>query len=120
VVVAGMIIVLVVIPGIFIPKLCSVGQVEEIQKIENKVKEIKGKPGYEVVYFEVKKECVEYIESGGNILNVKYKIVNDTIKYPTDNTTFEFNWNFEEKQLRPDNYPLKVFADRVELMGGSE
>jgi hypothetical protein len=112
VIVAGMIIVLVAIPGIFIPKVCPVGQAEEIQKIVNKVNEIKGRPGYEVVYFEVKKECVEYIESGVNILNVKYKTVNDTIKYPIDKPNYEFDWNIGT--LKPGNYPLRVFADRVE------
>lgn len=94
--------------------ICPVGQANEIQKIVNKVNEIKGRPGYEVVYLEVKGECVEYIESGGKKLMVKYKTVNDPVEYPT-----EFDWNFEGK-LNPGNYPLRVFADRVELMGESE
>jgi len=93
----------------FVQKPCSKGQEDEILKVMNKVKEMGGRPGYEVVYFEVKKECVEDVTYDGN-LKVKYKTVKDPIPYQTD-----FPWNGIEN-LEPGNYPLRVFADSVELM----
>jgi hypothetical protein len=101
----------------FTQKSCSKGQEDEILKIMDKAKEIRGRPGYEVVYFEVKKECVDYVTYDGN-LKVKYKTVKDPVEYQTG-----FPWNgfeqLEQRQLKPGNYFFRVLADRVELMGGA-
>lgn len=113
VIVAGIIIILVALPIFFTQKLCPQAQAEDIIKIKNKVDELKGKPGYEIVYFEVKKECVEKITPSGTTLKVKYTTIgrDDTVDYDTG-----AKWS-NIPDLYPDTYALRIYADRVELMG---
>jgi PDZ domain-containing secreted protein len=117
VIVAGMIIILLAMSSIFVPEICPRGQEDEILKVVDKVKEVSGRPGYEIVYFEVKKECVEYIKSSddGRKLKVKYKTVENETTYPTDGE-FDFEWKIETLTPSDTLYPLRVFADRVEVM----
>lgn len=108
IVTAGVIAVLILTPILFIHEICPTGQRMEIQNVENKINEMKGKPpGYEIVYFEVK-DCVERIEyKGGNILEVKYKTATGSVKYEVsvwDGVALEGS----------GTYPLKVFSDHVE------
>jgi LPS O-antigen subunit length determinant protein (WzzB/FepE family) len=112
VIIVAIIILLVKVPELFVKILCPKAQIEEINKIQNKVNEVKGRPGYEVVYFEVKKECVENIKYANQELIVKYTKASDPIKYKTD-----FDWDIGDG-IGPGDYPLRVYADRVELMGG--
>jgi hypothetical protein len=117
IVVAGTIAILIILPGFFIPKICPKAQEEEILKVENKVKEIKGRPGYEVVYFEVKKECVKYVryDSSSKNLKVQYTTTGEEVAYSTG-----FVWNIAqdpEGKLYPGYHPLKVYEDKVELGG---
>lgn len=112
VIVAGIIIILVALPIFFTQKLCPQAQAEDIMGIKNKVDELKGKPGYEIVYFEVKNECVEKITPSGTILNVKYTTVENPVPYDTD-----AEW-INTDPLYPNTYTLRVFADRVEVMRG--
>ena len=117
---AGVFIVLVEILPIFTPKVCPVNQEEEIQKIINKVNEMKSRPGYEVVYFEIMKNCVEYIryDEENKELIVKYKTT-DEIPYGKS-AGIDFEWNIGDVKLPPGKYPLRVYADRVEIMGENE
>ena len=114
IVVAGIILALIAIPGFFISKLCPKAQAEEIQKVMNKVNEMKGRPGYEVINFEVKKECVEYVtyDQGSKNLMVQYTTTEGKVPYSTG-----FEWDFGGKNLGPKTYPLRVYEDRVELNG---
>jgi hypothetical protein len=118
VVVAGMIIVLLFISSAFVKEVCPRGQEDEIFKIMNKAKELKGKPGYEIVYFKVK-DCVKQIEFSGTILKVQYTTVKvgDTIDYSTDIT-----WSIPSDKnpiTIPDSYPFKVSEDKAEYVGGN-
>lgn len=114
----GIILMVVVLPGLFYKEICPRGQEREIFNVWTKVEEMKGKAGYETMYFEVK-DCVQTIdyveidEYKGN-LSVKYKTATETVKYPTN-----VRWDNTGIMKNPRTYYLKVFEDRVEVVGVS-
>jgi len=112
VVIAGIIIILIALTTGFVKDICPRGQEDEIFKIMNKANEIRGRPGYEIVYFEVK-DCVKSITTTGLNLTVQYTTVTEgkPVEYYTGIT-----WDFKGQTLTQGSYPFKIFEDRAELM----
>jgi len=99
---AGVILMVVVIPGFFHTELCPRAQEREIQNVYIKVEEMRGKAGYETMYFEVK-ECVEeikYVESDNS------KSI--TVKYTTANTPIPYFTNAEWIKSQPYGDPMDL------------
>lgn len=111
IVTAGVILVVLFFPGLFAKQNCPRAQELEIKKVWNKVKEVKGRPGYEIVYFKMK-DCVTEIkyEESDEMLKVQYTTTENPIEYPTN-----ADW-FPDKLEEPGTYTLRVFSDRVELV----
>lgn len=111
---AGIIsIIILVFPDIYkVP--CATAQENEIRNVWLKVEEVKQKPGYETMYFEVK-SCVEWIEYEADNLKVKYKTAVNPILYPT-NVRWDMN-AVTGSMKEQKTYYLKVFEDHVEVMG---
>ena len=105
------------VPQMFKRKICPAAQAEEIQKVVNKVQEMQGKTGYEMIYFEVK-PCVEEIKYQNENLSVQYKTANASVNYPMN-----FDWkdssgsDLDMKKPKPGSYLVKVFEDHVEVVG---
>jgi hypothetical protein len=109
----GFILIFVVIPTYAVPKTCPAGQEEAIQQVEDKANGLKGKPGYETVYFEVKKDCVTSIEiaNNGRTLKIHYKSL-------AEGETYDYKTSIEwdTGTLYANTYALRVYANSVELM----
>lgn len=113
IVTAGVIMIVLFFPGLFAKQNCPRAQELEIKKVWNKVNEIKGRPGYEIVYFKMK-DCVEWIgEYNDTHIFVKYTTADESIPYPT-NADWPPNNRLMDQPGKP--YTLRVFADRVELV----
>jgi len=110
--VAIIIMVVVVVPG-FSPVSCSLAQGTEIQNVELKVDEMRGKSGYESMYFEIK-DCVEEIkyDDGAKIIKVKYTTAKNPVEYST-----KVRWDNTETLNTPGDYLFRVYEDHVENMG---
>ena len=115
VVVAAIVIIILAISSLFVVDVCPKGQENEIFKVMNKAKELKSKPGYEIIYFEVK-DCVKEIISNGTILNIQYTTVEGgrTIDYDTGITWANIP---NDKISNQGSYPFKVSEDRAEWIG---
>lgn len=106
IVTAGVIAVLILSPMLFVSEICPRGQQMEIQNVENKIEKMRGKTGYEIVYFEVK-DCVEWIRYGEGKLKVKYNTAETPVEYEIS--------DWDDVALEGSGtYPLKVFSDHVE------
>lgn len=111
---AGVILMLVVVPGFFVRETCPTGQVGQINEVEVKVEKMSGKSGYETMYFEVK-DCVESIKYEEGKLKVKYTTTDNPVPYQTD-----AKWvNADDTPLDltgSGSYLLRVYEDRVKVM----
>lgn len=115
VVTAGVIFVFVLSPIFFAAEICPVGQGMEIQKVIDKVEEVKLRPGYEVVYFKMK-DCARQIV---------YDDPNITVTYDEDGDVYdvgyEVNAQWDLSNLptvnvmdqRGSTYTFYVYADVV-------
>jgi hypothetical protein len=115
----GIIIVVIALP--FGQEICVTEQGQEIQKVNDKIEELKGIQGGEVIKFEVK-DCVEKLGYTANDppisiygilfvgnITVKYKTAERPIQYLT-----QYTWNLQDldnKILEKEdyrNYKLEV------------
>ena len=110
--VAVIIMVVVVFP-LFSSFSCSMAQGTEIQNVELKVDEMRGKSGYESMYFEVK-DCVEEIKYDDDAKKIKVKYT--TTEVPVEYST-KVRWDNTETLNTPGSYLFRVYEDHVENMG---
>ncbi|MDI6825823.1 MAG: hypothetical protein QMD36_01350 [Candidatus Aenigmarchaeota archaeon] len=111
---AGLILMLVVLPGFFRKELCPKAQEEQIQSVWIKVEEMKRKTGYETMYFEVK-DCVKNIEYKPDIKKITVNYTTASVSYPTnaDWTDTNGDWML---LTEPGTYYFRVFENKVEVL----
>lgn len=110
---------IIIIPDLLHSVLCPRAQEIEIQNVWIKVEEVRQKPGYEIMYFNVK-DCVDWIkyevkDKDRRIL-VNYTTSEEPISYSTNAEWIEESTKGPMHLTEPGTYYFRVFGDRVEVL----
>ena len=117
VLVVGIAIVAVYFPIVFKKKSCQTAQEDELQNLLPVIEDVQVKPGYRIVYFNVR-ECVKKFEFNGTHVIITYKIgtTDEKVEVYPKTGKWPTIWVGIDKLNNPGIHTLKVYAHEIIVM----